>query len=105
MVEESWKDEILTTLSGAGDVKVKALRKMVLVARQLDENDKDGKKTFKKTIKALEEDKELKVSSDGQVTLLSKKRKKKEEKESTSAKKKNKNESEKEHKRKVLSSS
>jgi nucleolin len=72
----SWKEEIVSTLSGTGEtggVNVKVLRKMILLARQLDDNDKTAKKTFKSTIQQMEAEQILKVATDGQVTLVIKK--------------------------------
>jgi nucleolin len=85
----SWKQEILSTLSGTGidGVDVKALRKMILVARQLDD-DKTAKKTFKVTVQELQAENLLQVAADGQVTLVKttikkKKRKQKEDEDGT----------------------
>jgi nucleolin len=82
----SWKEEIVNTLSsgtqgdGGGGVNVKVLRKMILMARRLDGDDKTAKKTFKSTIQQMEAEQILKVATDGQVTLVMKKTNNKEKK-------------------------
>jgi nucleolin len=80
-----WKGVVLSVLTGTkGALKLKELRKQVLISLQLDETDKAAKKTFKKTVKALEESEELSIDAEGLVCLLAKgkKRKLKEERKS-----------------------
>jgi nucleolin len=76
-VKKSKKDD--TNKNGDHDpLKVKSLRKLVLVSLQHDEDDKAARKTFKRTIQALEKDGSVHLDADGNITLV-KKRKRKEE--------------------------
>lgn len=74
---------ILSILQGSEDgisMKVKPLRKLVLLALQIDEDDKNSKKGFKKAIQNLEAEEKLSLSSDGIVTLSKSEKKKLEKK-------------------------
>mmetsp|Transcript_15364 Transcript_15364/g.21402 ORF Transcript_15364/g.21402 Transcript_15364/m.21402 type:complete len:350 (-) Transcript_15364:196-1245(-) len=89
----NWTETILSTLKGAtkedtggeasstGSLPVKRLRRLVLLSLQIDDSDKSGKKTFKRTVQELEKEGHLNLDADGTVTLKKqKKRKAKEEK-------------------------
>jgi len=96
---KKWRDAVLSVLKGEQQgarsrssssnneddkeegavIKVKKLRKLVLLSMQLDSEDKDGKKRFKRAVKALEKDGGVVLDADGRVTLKSKKNKKKRE--------------------------
>lgn len=70
--DTKWKSGVLSALSGIGkkeSVKVKKLRKLVLLSLQMDEDDKVAKKEFKRVVKALEDDGELKIDAEGLVKL------------------------------------
>lgn len=67
---DNFTEVILKTLKGSEDgLKVKSLRKLVLLSMQIDEDDKDGKKNFKKTIQAMESEDKVSLSSEGIVSL------------------------------------
>jgi RNA recognition motif-containing protein len=92
MDNTKWNEAVLSVLKGTvkkskkddknvdhnETLKVKSLRKLVLVSLQLDEDDKAARKTFKRTIQALEQDGSVHLDADGNITLV-KKRKRKEE--------------------------
>lgn len=92
-----WQDAVVSVLEGAGrstqvdgePLKVKKLRKLVLLSLQLDESDKAAKKTFKRTIQALEKDGGVELDEDGNIALKKKKRKRKDEKKPKKKKKRN----------------
>lgn len=90
-------EHVLSTLRGSEDgakMKVKSLRKLVLLALQTDEDDKDGKKRFKRTVKTLEEEGKLSLDADGLVTLSKSERKKHKHKKSKKTKKRTRDEKE-----------
>mmetsp|Transcript_7310 Transcript_7310/g.10344 ORF Transcript_7310/g.10344 Transcript_7310/m.10344 type:complete len:352 (-) Transcript_7310:1867-2922(-) len=99
----NWTETILSTLQGAtkeetdgeasstGSLPVKRLRRLVLLSLQMDDSDKSGKKTFKRTVQELEKEGHIDLDADGIVTLKKqKKRKSKEEKKKKKDKKKKK---------------
>lgn len=71
---------ILKTLRGSNTMKVKSLRKLILLSMQIDEDDKDAKKRFKKAIQSLESQEKLSLNSDGIVKLSKSESKKKKKK-------------------------
>ena len=73
-----WRTAILSILEGTSDeLKIKKLRKQVLISLQQDDSDKAAKKTFKRTVQALEQSGELSLSASGLVSLRSGGRKRK----------------------------
>jgi nucleolin len=89
---KKWKDAILSILEGTGSsadepLQVKKLRKQVLLSLQLDTDDKLSKKAFKQAVQALEQQKCVKLDSEGNIKL-SKKRKRDSKEEKKLAKKK-----------------
>jgi hypothetical protein len=79
------EDTILSVLEGTlrakGEddktIKLKNLRKMVFLSLQ-QEDEKAGKKQFKKAVQTLEKDGKLLLDSDGLISLPTKKKKKSE---------------------------
>jgi RNA recognition motif-containing protein len=69
--EVNFTDSILSIMRGSSEksMNIKELRKLVLLSHQIDTDDKDSKKKFKKTILVLENDKRLALSEDGIVKL------------------------------------
>ena len=65
---------------------------------ELDDDDKNGKKSFKKTMKELEEEGVLTIDADGVVTLNKNKKRKKEKKEKKEKKRKTEEDTAKEEK-------
>lgn len=96
MTEDSetsaWEKAVLSIAKGESDViKVKKLRKQVLLAQQLEDDDKAGKKAFKKAVQSLEKSGDLTIDVDGIITLTDKaKRKAKKDKKEKKKKKKRK---------------
>jgi len=81
--KKDYTEIILKTLQGAeddGSMKVKSLRKLVLLSLQINEDEKDGKKQFKKSIKSLESQEKISLNLDGVVKLIKTKKKKKKKK-------------------------
>lgn len=76
---------------------VKKLRKQVLLALQLDEDDKNSKKIFKSVIQDLETSKELKIDEEGRIKVLAKKRSSDDAGDEKKSKKKQKKEKEEQH--------
>jgi nucleolin len=88
----TWNEAVLSVLKGTvkkskkddtknidhETLKLKSLRKLVLVSLQHDDDDKAARKTFKRTIQALEKDGSVHLDADGNITLV-KKRKRKDE--------------------------
>jgi len=70
-----WVKSITSVLEEGKEINVKELRKLVFLSLQINE-DKSLKKEFKKSIKTLEEEKQLSLDSDGNIKLLKKKKKK-----------------------------
>jgi len=60
--------------------QVKSLRKLILLSMQIDEDDKDAKKRYKKAIQSLESQEKLSLNSDGIVKLSKSESKKKKKK-------------------------
>lgn len=88
--DSKWKDAVLSIVRGATeDMTVKKLRKLVLMSLQLEEDDKVAKKTYKKTMQALEKNDEIQIDSEGNVKHKRKRKKdtKKDKKESKKSKK------------------
>jgi nucleolin len=74
--DDKWTDAVLSVVRGATDkLKVKKLRKLVLLSLQLDDDDKESKKTFKATIQTLEKAGDLDLDAEGLVTLTKKRKK------------------------------
>lgn len=86
---QKWQESVLATL-GNEPIKVKKLRKQVLLSLQCDEDDKVAKKTYKRSVQALEEAGELSIDEAGLVSRISKKRKTKDEKKKSKKRKKEK---------------
>lgn len=84
--ENNFDEVILKTLRGSengSSMKIKSLRKLILLSLQVEDDDKEGKKKFKKAIQSLESQDKLSLNTDGIVKLSkseSKKQKKKKRK-------------------------
>ena len=82
-----WEKSIISMLQASDDVesrKVKKIRKKVLLSVQMDESDKAAKKLFKKAIKAMEKNGNVKLDADGTLSLLGSMNKKKNKKRKAS---------------------
>lgn len=74
--DSKWKDAIQSIIRGSSEeLTVKKLRKLVLLSLQLEDDDKTAKKTYKKTIQALEKNENLQIDSEGNVKLNRKRKK------------------------------
>lgn len=82
--------KILTVLGTSDEINVKKLRKQILLQLQTDSDDKVAKKSFKKTIQALEAEGKLTLDSDGTVKLKAIKKDKKDKKDKKKKDKKDK---------------
>jgi nucleolin len=91
--EVDWSKSIKSVLKSSDVRDVKKLRKMVLLSLQMDDSDKAGKKSFKKTVQQLEEEGYVKLDSDGVITVKEKKKRKLEKEKKNKKKKKHKKES------------
>jgi len=69
--EANFAESILSIMRGSSEkyMDLKQLRNLVLLSHQIDKDDKDSKKKFKKTMLALETDNLLALGEDGLVKL------------------------------------